>query len=170
MVYSQLENLSYVLFLPVFIGYLTTSLTYHIKEAIHSKRSHGTYWYLKNSAYLSSDECVHLITHKNLRIESTNSTQANEDAKLPSRKLRCNYFNLFGVFLKAIVMMISHAFKISVMYTAAYAGLSYSLVINLYSLTPFLTAVAFYFLFKERLFKMHLIGMGLLFVCIVITS
>ena len=147
MVYSQLENLSYVLFLPVFIGYLTTSLSYHIKEAIQSKSRHGTIWSLKNSSYLSSDECFPLSAHKDLRIDSTNSTQANEDAKSPSRKLRCKYFNLFGVLLKALVMMISHAFKISVMYTAAYAGLSYSLVINLYSLTPFLTAIAFYVLF-----------------------
>jgi hypothetical protein len=78
-VYSQLQNLSYVLFLPVFIGYLTTSLTYHIKEAIQSKNKHGTFWSLKDSAYLTSDECVPLIARRNPRMDSTNSTQANED-------------------------------------------------------------------------------------------
>jgi drug/metabolite transporter (DMT)-like permease len=84
--------------------------------------------------------------------------------------IKIKYFNIFGVLLKALVTLTSQAFKISVMYTAARAGLNYSLVINLYSLTPFLTAIAFYFCFKERLYQMHLIGMGLLFVCIVITS
>jgi hypothetical protein len=80
-VYSQLQNLSYVLFLPVFIGYFTTSLTYHIKEAIQSKNKHGTYWSLKDSAYLSSDECVPMRAHKDLRMDSTKSTEANEDTK-----------------------------------------------------------------------------------------
>ena len=162
--------MSYVLFLPVFVGYLTTALSYHIKTAIESKKKHGSIWSLKDSAYLKSDECLSLSSHKDARMESTSSTENNESVSKCSRKLRFNYFNMFGVILKALVTMTSQIFKISVMYTAARAGLSYSLVINLYSLTPFLTAVAFYFFFKERLNRMHLIGMALLFVCIVITS
>ena len=71
---------------------------------------------------------------------------------------------------KALVTLTSQTFKISVMYTAARAGFNYSLAINLYSMTPFLTAIAFYFFFKEKLNRIHLIGMGMLFVCIVITS
>lgn len=71
-VYSQLQNLSYVLFLPVFIGYLTTSLTYHIKEAIQSKKRHGTYWSLKDSSYLYSDECVPFSAHRDIRMDSIN--------------------------------------------------------------------------------------------------
>jgi drug/metabolite transporter (DMT)-like permease len=81
-----------------------------------------------------------------------------------------NYFNIFSILLKTAVTLGSQGLKISVMYTAAKAGFNYSLAINLYSLTPFLTAVAFYILFKERLNALHLVGMALLFVCIVITS
>ena len=60
--------------------------------------------------------------------------------------------------------------KIFVMYTAALAGVNYSLVINMYSLAPFLTAIAFYLLFKETLKPFHIVGIGFLFICIVVTS
>lgn len=70
----------------------------------------------------------------------------------------------------ALMTFLSQALKISVMYTAAKAGFNYSLAINLYSMTPFLTSIAFYFLFREKLNAMHVLGMALLFVCIVITS
>ena len=77
---------------------------------------------------------------------------------------------MLGVLSKATVTLCSQLFKISVMYTASRAGFNYSLAVNLYSLTPFITAVAFYFIFKEKLQKLHLVGMGLLFCCIIITG
>ena len=71
---------------------------------------------------------------------------------------------------KAVVGVCSQLMKILVMYTAALSGLNYSLVINMYSLSPFLTALAFYLLFKEKLKPFHIAGIGLLFLCILITS
>jgi drug/metabolite transporter (DMT)-like permease len=84
--------------------------------------------------------------------------------------LKFNYFNLLGVLCKATCSLCSSFLKIIVMYTAAQAGLHYSLVINMYSLTPFLTAAAFYFIFKERMNPIHIIGIIMLMVCIVITT
>ena len=51
-VYSQMQNLSFVLFLPVFVGYLTTALTYHIKTAVENRRKNGAWWTMKTSVYL----------------------------------------------------------------------------------------------------------------------
>ena len=160
-VYSHLANLNLVLFLPVFIGWMTTSLTYHIKEAVGNIRKNGTIWSMKTSAYFKSEETDQFITYQDTLRDTSDGSGG---------KISINRFNVIAVLTKSLVTMSSQAMKISVMYTAACAGLSYSLVINLYSLTPFFTAIAFYFLFKEKLNSMHLIGMALLFVCIVITS
>jgi len=59
-VHSQLSKLSFVIFFPVFMGYLFTSLIYQTKTALEHKKQHGTYWSLKTSAYLESDEAVPL--------------------------------------------------------------------------------------------------------------
>jgi hypothetical protein len=163
-VYGQIANLNFVLFLPVFMGYLTTSLIYHGRQAIANYQKSGAIWSLKGSAYFISDEVSPLLGNGDRRI------QINLDGGVSRNRIRINYFNLFGMLAKAFVTLSSQAMKISVMYTAARAGFNYSLAINLYSMTPFLTAIAFYFVFKETLNSLHLVGMALLFVCIVITS
>ena len=56
------------------------------------------------------------------------------------------------------------------MHTAELAHVNFSLIMNLYSLTPFITAILFYAVFKERLNKMHILGMIFIFGCILITS
>ena len=131
-----------MLFLPAFLGYLTTSFSYQLFAASGTSRSLGTLWSPSDSAYFIN----------------TNGS------------LSLNYFNIFGVLSKSLITLISQLLKISVMYTAALAGLNYSLVINLYSMSPFLTAIAFYKLFNETLNKVHILGMSLLFICIVIIA
>ena len=55
-------------------------------------------------------------------------------------------------------------------YTATLALINFSLIINLYALTPFVNSIAFYVIFKERLTKLHIIGMVLILGCIVMTG
>ena len=62
-VHSQLSKLSFVIFFPVFMGYLFTSSIYQTKIALEHKKLHGTYWSLKTSAYFYSDEAVPLSDH-----------------------------------------------------------------------------------------------------------
>jgi drug/metabolite transporter (DMT)-like permease len=57
-----------------------------------------------------------------------------------------------------------------VLRTAELAGINFSLILNLYSLTPFLTAILFYLVFKERLAKAHILGMIFIFGCVVVTG
>jgi drug/metabolite transporter (DMT)-like permease len=77
---------------------------------------------------------------------------------------------VIGVLAKAVVGVCSQLMKILVMYTAALSGINYSLVINLYSLSPFLTSFAFYLIFQEKLKPFHLAGIALLFLCVIITG
>ena len=67
--------------------------------------------------------------------------------------------NISGIFI-----------NMAVLESAEMAGINFSLVLNLYSLTPFLTAILFYAAFKERLAKTHIVGMFFIFACIAITS
>ncbi len=55
-------------------------------------------------------------------------------------------------------------------YTASLALINFSLIINLYALTPFVNSIAFFLVFKERLNRLHLIGMVLILGCIVLTG
>lgn len=67
--------------------------------------------------------------------------------------------SLGGLFIHALVLE-----------SAELAGINFSLVLNLYSLTPFLTAVMFFIFFRERLAKLHIVGMFCIFACVAITG
>lgn len=56
------------------------------------------------------------------------------------------------------------------LYTATLAKINYSLVLNLYSLCPFLIAIGFYLVFGERLTRFHGLGMAMMLTCVVITG
>ena len=58
----------------------------------------------------------------------------------------------------------------SVLRTAELAGVNVSLVLNLYSLTPFLTALLFFAVFREKLAKVHIVGMLFIFACVIVTG
>jgi drug/metabolite transporter (DMT)-like permease len=57
-----------------------------------------------------------------------------------------------------------------VMLSSQLAGINFSIVMNIYSLTPFLMAVLFFSVFKEKLVKTHIFGMIFLFACVLITG
>ena len=83
---------------------------------------------------------------------------------------RINKFNIWAVCLRTTVQVITVVLKILVMKTAAAAHINFSLVANIYSITPFWVAVAFYFIFKERITKIHLLGIVLITICILMTG
>jgi drug/metabolite transporter (DMT)-like permease len=58
----------------------------------------------------------------------------------------------------------------AVLETTELAGVHMSLILNLYSLTPFITAILFFIVFRERLARAHIVGMILLMCCVVITG
>ena len=77
---------------------------------------------------------------------------------------------MFAVTLRSIMSLMGLFVHMSVLRTAELAGVNFSLVLNLYSLTPFLTAVLFYAVFKENLAKPHILGMLFIFACVIVTG
>lgn len=77
---------------------------------------------------------------------------------------------MMAVALRSLTSIIGLFVHMSVMRTAELAGVNFSLVLNLYSLTPFLTAILFYAVFKEKLAKAHILGMLFIFGCVVVTG
>lgn len=72
--------------------------------------------------------------------------------------------------VRALFSLAAFFANMSVIYTSDKAGINLSLILNLYSLTPFLTAILFFIVFKEKLNKMHILGMIFLFGCVGITG
>lgn len=54
-VYSQMQShgVSFVLFLPVFVGYMVTSFIYHLKEAVKHRQKYGCWWSKRTSVYFN---------------------------------------------------------------------------------------------------------------------
>lgn len=137
-------------FMPSVLGYLVSSSIFHIKEALNCYQEHKKCWTHHKSAYITTEQSVGL-------------------SMLRQRK-RINWFNIFGVVARTTIHLVSFILHSSVLYYSIEANVNFSLIINLYSLTPFFTAVAFYCFFKEKLNKSHIIGMLFIFTCVYITS
>lgn len=71
---------------------------------------------------------------------------------------------------RTTIHIISFILHSAVLHYSTAAQVNFSLIINLYSLTPFFTAVAFWIFFNEKLKKTHIIGMLLIFSCVYVTS
>jgi drug/metabolite transporter (DMT)-like permease len=75
-----------------------------------------------------------------------------------------------AVIVRSFALILIFFVHASVLYYSSEAKINFSLVVNLYSLTPFLTAVAFYCFFKELIKTSHLIGMFFIVLCVYITA
>ena len=158
-------------FLPSFLGHMIAGLAYQIREALRSDKRYGFYWSRETSAY---------IINKNLDtacINAGSSGSSSEDnntespkPQIKKQKIQINWINVFGVLSRAIVMMMSHILHAAVLYTSTLAQINFSLIINLYSITPFINAISFYFFFKQTLNKIYLLGMIMIMTCIVLTG
>ncbi len=118
---------------------------FHVKEAMISYREQGS---LFNKFYTT-----YLIK-----------------GALKKDKPTINWFNIMGVIARTCVHLVTFVVHSAVLFYSTEAGINFSLIINLYSLTPFFTAIAFFCFFKERLTRIHLIGMLFIFGCVYITS
>ena len=81
-----------------------------------------------------------------------------------------NWFNVNSVLTRTTVHLVTFFLHTSVLYYSNAANINFSLIINLYSLTAFFTAIAFYCFFHEKLTRWHIIGMLFIFSCVYITS
>ena len=162
---KEQNDFSFVIFLPIFVGYSLTSVVYHSKEAIKSKKNEGALWLKERSAYLSFKETKKL----NQLPSSPETTDDNYYVKQPAR-LVINWYNVWAIFIRSFFSLGGLFLHMTVLHTAERAKINFSIILNLYSLTPFLTAILFYIVFKERLTKLHVAGMFLIFGCIAITS
>jgi drug/metabolite transporter (DMT)-like permease len=81
-----------------------------------------------------------------------------------------NWFNVFSVLARTAIHMTSFFLHAAVLHFSTAAHVNFSLIVNLYSLTPFFTAIAFYCFFGEKLSRVHIIGMLFIFSCVYITS
>jgi drug/metabolite transporter (DMT)-like permease len=75
-----------------------------------------------------------------------------------------------SVLARTAAHLLSFFLHASVLYYSNEANINFSLVINLYSLTPFFTALLFFCFFNEAVNRSHMLGMFFIFSCIYITS
>ena len=97
-------------------------------------------------------------------IQNQEALEGDHDLK------KLNMPSLGGVLCRSIVMVSVTFINAAVLYASIMANINFSLIINLYSFTPFLNAISFYFIFKEKLNKMHIVGMVMILVCFLFTS
>jgi drug/metabolite transporter (DMT)-like permease len=85
---------------------------------------------------------------------------------------RCvpNWKAVFAVIFRSVMSLMGQFMNMLVMLSAELAGINFSLVMNLYSLTPFLMAILFFSVFKEKLARAHMVGMIFIFACVLITG
>ena len=87
-----------------------------------------------------------------------------------SPKFKVRWSSIVAVIVRSVLSLIGQFNHMLVLRTAELAGINFSLILNLYSLTPFLTAILFYLVFKEKLAKAHILGMLFIFGCVVVTG
>lgn len=142
--------------MPSVLGYIVSCLLYHVKEALTVYREHGSCWNHEKSAYL---------------MNSSPSERNTFNGGLRNRgERRVNWFNVCAILGRTSIHLVSFFLHSSVLYYSTEAHINFSLIINMYSLTPFFTAIAFYCFFNERLNMSHGIGMLFIFSCVYITS
>ena len=177
---KQTPGFRIAVFLPIFVGYFWTAFIYHAKAALSNKKKYGFLWSIETSPYIICNETRQInempkassgeISQQgeNLQSNSASDFSAPQIAKKTHRQV--NWFNLVGTVSRALVTLSSYILHAAVLYTSTLAGINFSLILNVYSMSPFLTAITFFFIFKEKIHKMHIVGMILILGCIVCTS
>ena len=69
--------------------------------------------------------------------------------------------------LRATIGIVAFSNTFLIMKMSSLAGLSISVVFSLTSVAGFITALLFYFIYKERLLLQHIIGMNMLMLCVI---
>ena len=167
MILERKENVnkfSFSIFLPIFVGFFVTSSAYHIKEAVKLRRRNGVFWMKEHSAYLQYKESTPLREYVDDGIEVIIPDKAKKS------KVKIQWYNIFAIIVRSIFSLGALFTHMAVIRTSDLADINLSLILNLYSLTPFLTAILFFIVFKERLNKLHILGMVFIFSCVIITG
>ena len=79
-------------------------------------------------------------------------------------------FNLIGIVIKSLLGIILNFMYFAIVITAVMAQVNLSIIISILAVTPFTTAFAFYFIFKESIRAYHFYGMLWLTGCVAIMT
>lgn len=115
-------------------------MTYHIKTAFNNKRDHGVYWSRELSAYFDKD-----------------------DGSLDKTALSLVIVRGLGAFSASFMFA-------AIVLATQKAGINLSIILSLFAINPFITGIAFYFLFGEQLKKIHIVGISIIVNSILILS
>ena len=85
-------------------------------------------------------------------------------------KYTFNWFNILGVTLRSISGIGAQVVYFIVVYTASHSNISFSIILSIYAISPFVTGFFCLIFFKEKLTIFHLIGMVILTVAVVVLS
>ena len=121
-------------------------------QAYKLKKTKGYFW--------SKNECAY--------IENGNSDSLLNTKKEAVSKL--NKFNTIGILIRVIIGHLMNLLYFVIVYTAVLADVSLSIIISILALTPFTSAVAFYFVFGEGLHKNHFLGMVFMTICVFVLT
>jgi multidrug transporter EmrE-like cation transporter len=115
-------------------------MSYHIKTALYNKREHGVYWSRELSAYFNK-----------------------EDGSLDKSALSLVIVRGLGAFSASFMFA-------AIVLATQKAGINLSIILSLFAINPFITGIAFYFLFGEQLKKIHIVGISIIVNSILILS
>lgn len=83
---------------------------------------------------------------------------------------KLNKFNIVGILVRSVIGLLMNFLYFGIVYTAVLADINISIIISILALTPFISAIAFYFVFKESLNRNHFMGMIIMTICIFILT
>lgn len=146
----------YLLF-PVFVGYTINFMIFQVRCAFRLKKLHGVYWGKPFSAILRP---VNKESKKML-----SGIQADYEDEVDSVeiiKYRIHWPNIMALTARGGVGFMQLLSYMAVQYYSLEAEINFSLVSNIFAITPFTTAIMFFAIFREKLSFIHMLGIVLI--------
>ena len=75
-------------------------------------------------------------------------------------------FNVIGILIKGLIGIVLNFLYFAIVVASVWANVNVSITTSILALTPFSTAFAFHFIFKEKLAWYHYYGMFFMTLCV----